>query len=136
MNNCPSTSTSGWEKTVKQPPLARWIFLLGKTDFASIGKTSSTSEYPGALNQSMSSKHIDDGMSAFTRQVGEEKYSSPWRNFAIQPAKFIAVNKLGWYEGNAVKYVCRHKFKNGPEDVRKAIHYLEMLLEDVYGATK
>lgn len=33
--------------------------------------------------------------------------------------------------GNAVKYMWRWKFKNGAEDIRKAIWYLEKLLEEV-----
>lgn len=33
--------------------------------------------------------------------------------------------------GNAIKYMWRWKFKNGAEDIRKAIWYLEKLLEEV-----
>lgn len=33
--------------------------------------------------------------------------------------------------GNAVKYMWRWKFKNGAEDIRKAMWYLEKLLEEV-----
>jgi hypothetical protein len=36
-------------------------------------------------------------------------------------------------EGNVIKYVTRHADKGGAEDLRKAIHYLEMLLEWRYG---
>ena len=49
--------------------------------------------------------------------------------FKIQPAEFINKNGLLWAEGNVIKYVCRWKDKNGIEDVRKAIHYLELLIE-------
>ena len=44
----------------------------------------------------------------------------------------MTTNALGWCEGNAIKYVCRHRTKNGAEDVRKAIHYLQLLLEWEY----
>ncbi len=38
--------------------------------------------------------------------------------------------KLGFSDGNAVKYICRHRFKNNPiQDVEKAIWYLQRHLE-------
>jgi hypothetical protein len=66
-------------------------------------------------------------------QVGEDKYASPYRSYAIQPVEFIEKNGLRWCEGNVVKYVCRHRMKNGLEDLLKARHYLEMLIEMEYG---
>jgi hypothetical protein len=62
------------------------------------------------------------------KQIGGDHY----RSMAIQPADFIHRNKLGWYEGNAVKYICRHASKNGRQDIEKAIHYLELLLAAEY----
>ena len=62
------------------------------------------------------------------KQVGGKHY----KNFRIQPAQFIHENRLEFAEGNAIKYICRHKFKGKEEDVRKAIHYLEMILERDY----
>jgi len=35
-------------------------------------------------------------------------------------------------EGNVVKYVCRHQKKNKAEDIKKAIHYLKIILERDY----
>ena len=61
-------------------------------------------------------------------QVGGGHY----RAFSIQPAEFIQRNRLGWCEGNAIKYVCRHHAKNGRQDIEKAIHYLQLLLEWEY----
>jgi hypothetical protein len=60
------------------------------------------------------------------KQIGGAHY----RMMSIQPTEFIVANNLPWREANAIKYICRHKYKNGAEDIRKAIHYLEMLLED------
>jgi len=59
------------------------------------------------------------------KQVGGDHYSKQ----AIQPIDFITANGLGFCEGNAIKYICRYKDKNGVEDLLKAIHYLEMLVE-------
>jgi hypothetical protein len=50
----------------------------------------------------------------------------------IQPSVFINENNLPFAEGNAIKYICRHGLKGKKEDVLKAIHYLEMILERDY----
>lgn len=63
------------------------------------------------------------------KQVGGNHYSS----MAITPTKYILDNNIGWLEGNCIKYVSRHKNKNGAEDIKKAIHYLELILEANYG---
>ena len=47
----------------------------------------------------------------------------------IQPWDFIEANKLTFIEGNIVKYVARHRKKNGVRDLMKAKHYLEKLIE-------
>ena len=65
-------------------------------------------------------------------QVGGKHY----RNMKIQPAEFINENKLLFAEGNAIKYICRHAIKGKEEDVKKAIHYLEMILERDYSENK
>ena len=67
-------------------------------------------------------------MSAYKKQIGGSHYS----RFAIQPSKFINDNKLLFAEGNAIKYICRHSSKGKEEDIKKAIHYLEMILERDY----
>ena len=50
----------------------------------------------------------------------------------IQPSKFINDNNLQFAEGNAIKYICRHAYKGGKEDLKKAIHYIEMIIERDY----
>jgi hypothetical protein len=50
----------------------------------------------------------------------------------IQPSIYINENKLPFAEGNAIKYICRHRLKGKKEDVLKAIHYLEMIIERDY----
>jgi len=50
----------------------------------------------------------------------------------VEPAYFISENKLLFAEGNVVKYVCRHQNKNKAEDIKKAIHYLKIILERDY----
>jgi hypothetical protein len=48
---------------------------------------------------------------------------------AIQPIEYIHKNGLGFCEGNIVKYITRWKTKNGIEDLRKVIHYAELLIQ-------
>lgn len=66
--------------------------------------------------------------SALDKQVSGTHY----KDKGIQPIVYIHANNLGFCEGNVVKYVTRHKDKNGRADIEKAIHYLELLLELEY----
>src|SRR5574344_481555 len=66
--------------------------------------------------------------SPFNQQVGGNHY----KDYQIQPIEFIIANNIGFIEGNVIKYVCRHKDKNGKEDILKAIHYLQLLLNSQY----
>ena len=61
-------------------------------------------------------------------QPGGDHYKSQ----AIQPIEYIQANGLQYCEGNVVKYVTRHRLKNGAEDIKKAIHYLQFILEFEY----
>ena len=62
-------------------------------------------------------------------QIGGDHYN----NKKIQPIDYIIENNLPYCEGNVVKYVTRHKEKNGAEDIKKAIHYLRFILAADYG---
>ena len=66
-------------------------------------------------------------MSYLNKQEGGSHYMQE-----IQPIEYIYKNKLGYIEGNVVKYITRHRDKNGAEDIRRVIHYCEMLLEMEY----
>lgn len=57
------------------------------------------------------------------------KTQKHYMQYVIQPMEFIGLNNLGYIEGNIIKYVCRYKLKNGLEDLKKAAHYLEKLME-------
>lgn len=54
---------------------------------------------------------------------------SHYKTKAIQPWDFIAANDLGFFEGNVIKYVSRWRDKGGVDDLRKAQHYLQKLIE-------
>ena len=70
-------------------------------------------------------------MSSLEKQVAGSHY----KDLPIQPVEFIHANGIGFLEGNIIKYIVRHKSKNGKDDILKAIHYCEMLLEMTYGKT-
>lgn len=52
-------------------------------------------------------------------------------DFPIQPVDFIIKNELGFCEGNVVKYISRWRQKNGREDLLKAKHYIDILLDSL-----
>ena len=67
-------------------------------------------------------------MKASDRQEGGSHY----KTFAIQPVEFIHKNGIPFIEGNIIKYILRHKQKNGLEDLNKAKHYIDLLIEQEY----
>lgn len=62
---------------------------------------------------------------ALDTQVAGEHYLTQ----EIQPIQYIMANDLGFCEGNVVKYITRYKSKNGKDDLLKARHYIDFLLE-------
>ena len=67
-------------------------------------------------------------MSVYKKQIGGSHYSS----MKIQPSEFINKNNLPFAEGNAIKYLCRHKQKGQKQDLEKAIHYCQMAIDRDY----
>ena len=64
----------------------------------------------------------------YDTQVGGNHYQT----MKIQPAEFINKNEMKFAEGNAIKYICRHVNKGGLQDLQKAIHYIDMIIERDY----
>ena len=69
-----------------------------------------------------------DTGNAWDKQVGGGHY----KRYAIQPAQFALANGLDYAQSNAIKYIVRHKDKNGVQDLDKAIHYIELLKQHHY----
>ena len=69
-------------------------------------------------------KHLQE-LKANDVQVAGNHYKSK----AVQPWDYIVANNLGYLEGNIVKYVSRWKDKGGVDDLKKARHYLDKLIE-------
>lgn len=58
-------------------------------------------------------------------QVGGDHY----KKMPLQPIKYITVNNLGFCEGSIIKYISRYKSKGGVEDLKKARHFLDLLIQ-------
>jgi len=67
-------------------------------------------------------------MKVYDKQIGGKYYLK----MKIQPSEFANTNNLPFAEGNAIKYICRHKDKGGKEDLKKAQHYIDMIIERDY----
>ena len=67
--------------------------------------------------------------------LDHQEGGSHYKNMAIQPIEFSTRNRLGFIEGSVIKRMCRHRLKGKAQDIRKAIHELETLLELEYGET-
>ena len=65
----------------------------------------------------------------YNKQIGGSHY----KDMAMQPSEFINKNKLLFAEGNAIKYICRHAHKGEVQDLEKAKHYIDMIIERDYG---
>ena len=71
-------------------------------------------------------------MSIWEKQIGGKHY----KKMKIQPSEFVHKNNMLFAEGNVIKYICRHPFKDGKQDLLKAIHYCEMIIERDYPEKK
>jgi|TARA_R100001460_G_scaffold102156_2_gene146439 hypothetical protein len=63
------------------------------------------------------------------RKVVKDNINPSYYKKKIQVTDFIIEYEMNFLEGNIIKYVCRHKAKNGLEDLKKAKWYLEKLIE-------
>lgn len=62
-------------------------------------------------------------------QIGGSHY----KDLKIQPIEFIHANNIPFCEANAIKYLCRWRNKNGRQDLEKARHYIDLLIQMEFG---
>ena len=67
-------------------------------------------------------------MKPYDKQIGGSHY----QKFKIQPSKFAIENELLYPEGCVIKYILRHRLKGKKQDLEKAIHFIEMIIERDY----
>lgn len=71
-------------------------------------------------------------MSALDVQEGGKHY----KDKKIQPVEYIVANEMPYMDGCIIKYITRHRDKDGAKDIRKIMHYCELILELEYDADK
>ena len=71
-------------------------------------------------------------MKPYDKQIGGTHY----QKFKIQPSKFVIENELLYPEGCVIKYILRHRLKGKKQDLEKAIHFIEMIIERDYTKKK
>jgi len=71
-------------------------------------------------------------MSTYNKQIGGTHY----QNFKIQPSKFVIENELLYPEGCVIKYILRHRLKGKKQDLEKAKHFIDMIIERDYSEKK
>ena len=67
-------------------------------------------------------------MKPYDKQIGGSHY----QKFKIQPSKFVIENELIYTERCVIKYILRHRLKGKKQDLEKAIHFIEMIIERDY----
>lgn len=117
----------GWYES---PDLSNWVVIRNTDETKDKPRTFFTNRFV-VIDEKENS--YDNGAenikgSALDKQAGGQHY----KHLPIQPIEYCQKNGLGYCESNVVKYVTRHKDKNGKEDIEKAIHMLELLLELEY----
>lgn len=67
-----------------------------------------------------------DVLTANNKQIGGEHYK---KHKGFEPWDVVNAWNLGYLDGTALKYIARWRDKNGIQDLKKAIHFLEKLVE-------
>lgn len=82
--------------------------------------------YTGYFEPSTRTTTAVKNTAALTVQHGGNHY----KKLAIQPVEYIMANNIPYMEGNVIKYITRWKDKGGVQDLNKAKHYIELLIEN------
>ena len=104
-------------------PLDSKEYFGAQTIYDDLHRAQSKKTYEGTF-ETPKPQHIE----ASKVQIGGSHY----KEMKIQPLEFILANSLGFCEGNAIKYLCRWRTKGGLEDLKKAKHYIDLLLESPF----
>lgn len=73
---------------------------------------------------------LNEAAKALSTQVGGGHYKA----LTIQPVEFCHANNIPFLEGSIIKYVVRHRDKNGRQDLEKARHFIDLLIQLEYGS--
>lgn len=84
------------------------------------------------MNKNMNLEQIKINAILATDPEGIQIDGNHYKNDKIPIHKFLSENQVPFLEGNAMKYIFRHKRKNKQKDIAKAIHTLQLILKDEY----
>lgn len=93
------------------------------------GSHSQLVSYPAGEDPLCENPPPCDPVSSLQIQKGGNHY----KHYPIQPMEYCQKNKIPFAEANAIKYATRHASKGKAEDLKKAMHYLQLALEVEYG---
>lgn len=103
------------------PPLNLW-------NYNNMIKTPEWPAVPGPLVSAKNEVQLKEW--AISRDINAIQYGGKhYKDKAIQPWDYVIANNLGYLEGSIIKYVSRYQDKNGLEDLHKARHFLDKLIE-------
>ena len=88
------------------------------------------------MNDHVHNRELEQDILNLKNVMDRQEGGNHYKGMPIQPIEFCQKNQLNYCESNAIKYICRHRKKNGAEDIKKAIHNLQILLELEYGSDK
>ena len=109
-----------WSKTIvtRNEFMKRWNERIHS-------KTSATTQPAQQETHTEKTKPIQQEVKATDTQIGGDHYTK----LAIQPMQYSMANKLDPLQHTVIKYVTRFRDKNGIEDIEKAKHCIDMLIE-------
>lgn len=119
-----------WDDRAKQVVPNTGVFV-GGDQIHSLIKTLSDDEISELLGITPKALKVARYMSlpVFNTQVGGSHY----KNMVIEPGIYCELNGLSSFESGVVKYVSRHRNKNGAQDIDKAGHLIEAIRQTCYG---
>ena len=72
---------------------------------------------------------IDSFISAKPNALHRQEGGDHYKKQAVEPVEYIYLNGITYIEGNVIKYVTRWRDKGGIADLKKAQHYLDILIQ-------
>lgn len=64
-----------------------------------------------------------------TGALAKQEGGGHYKDLKIQPIEYIHANNIPFAEGCAIKYLTRWRAKGGIEDLKKARHFIDLLIE-------
>lgn len=82
-----------------------------------------------SLDAAREAGEVSNGGGVMTSALDQQEGGDHYRKLPIQPVEYIHRNGIGFIEGSVIKYVTRWRAKGGVEDLRKARHFLDLLIQ-------